>query len=91
MFGQSRLMISTVVFMLENWVQHRFQKPPFSSVHTKTKRFQKSPFLVEMTPPTHRLHVYGRLKRYAFPEKMHTCGRGLNDIGISFEDLITCE
>ena len=40
---QSKSLISIVVFMLEKWVQNRFQKSPFSSVHTKTKRFQKSP------------------------------------------------
>ena len=71
MSGQSKSLISIVV-VLENWVQHRFQKFPFSSVHTTTKRFRKSPlskafskvpFSVETTLPTHRLHVDGRLKR----------------------------
>ena len=55
----------------------------FKSLHVQG-RFRKSPFLLETTPPTHRLRVNRRLnwtKMYAFPTKIHTCRRSLSRFG----------
>ena len=83
--GQSKSLISTVIFMLENWVQHRFQKSPFSSVHTKTKHFQNCPLskafsnvsVFSGNDSTHSSFTCGwkaktDKKMCVFPTKMHT-------------------
>ena len=89
MSGRSKSLISIVVFMLENWVQHCFwrlrfrlstqKRSVFKSLRFQ-RRFRKSPFLVETTPPNHRLLVDRRLKRIKsmrFRRKTHKFGRGL--------------
>ena len=68
MSGQSKSLISIGIFMLENWVQHRFQMSPFSSVHTKTKRFQKSP----LSKAFLKVSVFGGNDSAYLP---WTCGR----------------
>ena len=57
--------------MFENWLKHRFQNSPFSSVHTKTKHFKKSP----LSKAFSKVSVFGGNDS---THSSFTCGRGLN-------------
>ena len=58
---------------LDNWVQHRFQKSPFSSVHTKNETFPKvSVFKVSTSEAFLKVAVFGGNDSSYSP---FTCGR----------------